>query len=180
MVPEVYRRSKENRQAQRVLRQRSYYVSAMTALKNRVYAFLSQQREELRETVAWESNLFSAKGQKAILALDSASGEKRLREALLKTYRHLETRIGESTELVDLTRFADPAQLHAYAGVIPNRRQEKKGEENRKNPLHHIIIIKGNSFFVPRAAVGHKDWRRGFPLRNDDIAGLRSMSMVLN
>lgn len=38
MVPEVYRRSKENRQAQRVLRQRSFYVSAMTALKNRVSA----------------------------------------------------------------------------------------------------------------------------------------------
>jgi len=42
MVPEVYRRSRENRQAQRVLRQRAFYVSAMTALKNRVYAFLAQ------------------------------------------------------------------------------------------------------------------------------------------
>jgi transposase len=32
MIPEVYRRSTENRQAQRVLRQRAFYVSAMTAL----------------------------------------------------------------------------------------------------------------------------------------------------
>jgi transposase len=31
MIPEVYRRSQENRQAQRVLRRRSFYVSAMTA-----------------------------------------------------------------------------------------------------------------------------------------------------
>jgi excisionase family DNA binding protein len=31
MIPEVYRRSPENRQAQRVLRQRAFYVSAMTA-----------------------------------------------------------------------------------------------------------------------------------------------------
>ena len=38
MIPEVYRRSQENRQAQRVLRQRAFYVSAMTALKNRVHA----------------------------------------------------------------------------------------------------------------------------------------------
>jgi transposase len=52
MIPEVYRRSQENRQAQRVLRQRAFYVSAMTALKNRVHAFLAQQREEVREEVA--------------------------------------------------------------------------------------------------------------------------------
>jgi len=178
MVPEVYRRSKENRQAQRVLRQRSYYVSAMTALKNRVYAFLAQQREELREAVARESNLFSAKGQKALLELDLASGEKRLLEALLKTYRHLETRIGESTELVeklyeksreaqlvqtipgfgkflsvlvtveiaDLTRFADAAHLHAYAGVIPST--HSSGDRT-----HHGKIIKAGNRWLRWAAV---------------------------
>jgi transposase len=101
MVPEVYRRSMENRQAQRVLRQRSFYVSAMTALKNRVLAFLAQQREDVREEAARETNLFSEKGQKVLLGLDLAPGEKRLLEALLKTYRHLETRIHESTELVE-------------------------------------------------------------------------------
>jgi len=72
----------------------------MTALKNRVYAFLAQQKEAVRETVARETNIFSVKGQKALLELDLAGGEKRLLEALLKTYRHLETRIEESTALV--------------------------------------------------------------------------------
>ena len=72
----------------------------MTALKNRVYAFLAQQKEAVRETVARETNIFSAKGQKVLLGLDLAQGEKRLLEALLKTYRHLETRIEESTALV--------------------------------------------------------------------------------
>jgi len=100
MIPEVYRRSAENRQSQRVLRQRAFYVSAMTALKNRVYAFLAQQKEAVRETVARETNIFSVKGQKALLELDLARGEKRLLEALLKTSRHLETRIEESTALV--------------------------------------------------------------------------------
>ena len=66
MIPEVYRRSTENRQAQRVLRQRAFYVSAMTALKNRDHAFLAQQREEIREVVARETNIFSEKGQKAM------------------------------------------------------------------------------------------------------------------
>jgi len=104
MIPEVYRRSTENRQAQRVLRQRAFYVSAMTALKNRVHAFLAQQREEIREEVARETNIFSEKGQKVLLGLDLAPREKKLLEALLKTYRHLETRIGES-----FPRFTVPA-----------------------------------------------------------------------
>jgi len=101
MIPEVYRRSTENRQAQRVLRQRAFYVSAMTALKNRVHAFLAQQREEIREVVARETNIFSEKGQKVLLGLDLAPREKKLLEALLKTYRHLETRIGESKAYVE-------------------------------------------------------------------------------
>jgi transposase len=99
MIPEVYRRSAENRQSQRVLRQRAFYVSAMTALKNRVHAFLAQQKEEIREAVARETNVFSEKGQKVLMGLDLAQGEKRLLAALLKTYRHLETRIEESTAL---------------------------------------------------------------------------------
>jgi transposase len=152
MIPEVYRRSPENRRDQRILRQRAFYVRAMTALKNRVYALLAQQKEEVRQEVARETNIFSVKGQKTLLGLDLTRGEKRLLEALLKTYRHLETRIAESTalikklyeeireaqlirtipgfgkylsvlvavEIADLSRFADPAHLHAYAGVIPS------------------------------------------------------------
>lgn len=152
MIPEVYRRSPENRRDQRILRQRAFYVRAMTALKNRVYALLAQQKEEVRQEVARETNIFSVKGQKTLLGLDLTRGEKRLLEALLKTYRHLETRIAESTalikklyeeireaqlirtipgfgkylsvlvavEIADLSRFADAAHLHAYAGVIPS------------------------------------------------------------
>jgi transposase len=96
MVPEVYRRSQENRQAQR-----AFYVSAMTALKNWVHAFLAQQREEVREEVARETNTSSERGWRMLLGLDLARGEKRLLEALLKTHRHLETRIGESTSFVE-------------------------------------------------------------------------------
>jgi len=112
------------------------------------------------------------------LELDLASGEKRLLEALLKTYRHLETRIRESTELVekpyeksreaqlvrtipgfgkffsvlvtveiaDLTRFTDPAHLHAYAGVIPST--HSSGDRT-----HHGKIIKAGNRWLRWAAV---------------------------
>jgi transposase len=51
--------------------------------------------------VARETNIFSEKGQKVLLGLDLAPREKKLLEALLKTYRHLETRIGESKAFVE-------------------------------------------------------------------------------
>jgi transposase len=62
---------------------------------------LAQQKEEVREEVARETNIFSEKWRKMLLGLDLARGEKRLLEALLKTYRHLETRIGQSTSFVE-------------------------------------------------------------------------------
>lgn len=178
MVPEVYRRSVENRQAQRVLRQRAFYVRAMTALKNRVYAFLAQQREGVREEVARETNIFSEKGQRVLLGLELAPREKRLLEALLKTYRHLERRIGESTafveklyeesreaqlirtipgfgkylavlvavETADISRFADAAHLHAYAGVIPST--HSSGDRT-----HHGKIVRAGNRWLRWAAV---------------------------
>jgi transposase len=178
MIPEVYQRSRENRQAQRVLRQRAFYVSAMTALKNRVYALLAQQKEEVRERLAGVTNIFSAQGREMILGLALPLEEKSLLEALLKTYRHLETRIKESTELVeklfeqireaklirttpgfgkylavlvaveiaDLTRFPDPAHLHAYAGLIPSTRSS--GDRT-----HHGKIIKAGNRWLRWAAV---------------------------
>ena len=50
--------------------------------------------------VVRESNIFSEKGQKMLLGLELVPREKRL-EALLKTYRHLKTRIGESTAFLE-------------------------------------------------------------------------------
>lgn len=73
----------------------------MTVLKNRVSAFLAQQKEGVREEVARETNIFSVIGRMMLLGLDLARDEKRLLEALLKTDRHLETRIEESAALVD-------------------------------------------------------------------------------
>ena len=47
---------------------------------------LAQQREEVREEVARETNIFSEKGQKVLLGLEIGREEKRLLEALLKTW----------------------------------------------------------------------------------------------
>ena len=45
LIPEVYRRSEENRGVQRVLRHRVSYVRMRTQVKNRIYSLLAQQGE---------------------------------------------------------------------------------------------------------------------------------------
>jgi len=45
LIPEVYKRSRENRGYQRVLRQRAFYIGSLTRVKNRIRALLAQQGE---------------------------------------------------------------------------------------------------------------------------------------
>lgn len=61
-IPEVYKRTRENRYSQRVLRQRAFYVGKQTAVKNRLRALLAQQGEEIRLEVSRVGNLFTARG----------------------------------------------------------------------------------------------------------------------
>jgi len=42
LIPEVHKRSVESRRAQRVLRQRVFFVSTMTRVKNRIQALLAK------------------------------------------------------------------------------------------------------------------------------------------
>jgi hypothetical protein len=68
-IPEVYKRSRENRSSQRVLCQRTFCMGKQTAVKNRLLAFLVQQGEEIRLEVAWVENLFTEKGMKVLAGL---------------------------------------------------------------------------------------------------------------
>lgn len=100
MIPEVYQRDKGNREGQRVLRQRAFYVACRTKVKNRIRWLLAQQREEVGCEAERFSNIFSREGRKFLKALDLPGKDKELMAALLKTYNHLEDRIQESDELV--------------------------------------------------------------------------------
>jgi transposase len=164
-IPEVYKRSRENRSSQRVLRQRAFYVGKQTSVKNRLRALLAQQGEEIRV-----EDLFTAKGMKVLTGLALPEREAKMVEALLKTYRHLQDRICETNALVDelyekmpyarliqsvpgfgvflsvlvaveiedLKRFEDVSKLHGYAGVIPST--HSSGERS----WHGKIIKEGN------------------------------------
>lgn len=118
LIPEVYRRSRENRSYQRVLRQRAFYVGSTTRVKNRIRALLSQQSEDIQREISRVKNLFGTKGMKVLMELALPAGEKELIDALVKTYRHLEERRRETNGLVEKLYFDIPeAQLiHTVPG----------------------------------------------------------------
>jgi len=100
LIPEVYRRSAENREAQRVLRHRASYVRMRTQVKNRVYALLAQQREEIRQMSEAEDDLFSARGMEVLRALALPGKDNDMLASLLETIGHLDTKIRQSDTLV--------------------------------------------------------------------------------
>lgn len=100
LIPEVYTRPRENRQAQRVLRQRAFFVAIRTKVKNRIKSLLAQQSEEALRELSQVKNLFSKRGLELLKQLDLASTDKPLLEASVKIYWHLEERIKESDDLV--------------------------------------------------------------------------------
>ena len=63
MIPEVYRRSAENREAQRIIRNRMFYVKIQTKLKNKIRALLAKQGEDIRQLTDVKNTLFSKKGR---------------------------------------------------------------------------------------------------------------------
>ncbi|MFB0565297.1 MAG: IS110 family transposase [Candidatus Aminicenantaceae bacterium] len=118
LIPEVYKRSRENRSYQRVLRQRAFYVGSTTRVKNRIQALLSQQPEDIRSEISRVKNLFSTEGMKVLVRVSLPAGEKELVDALLKTYRHLDERRKETNGLVEKLYFEIPEArlIHTVPG----------------------------------------------------------------
>jgi transposase len=101
LIPEVYKRSSENRGYQRVLRQRAFYVASTTRVKNRIRALLAQQREEVRDKISRRKNLFTRSGVKFLKGLNLPDTDNKLLSGLLNTFSHLDERREETNGLVE-------------------------------------------------------------------------------
>jgi transposase len=112
LIPEVYCRDKENQEAQRVLRHRVTYVRMQTQVKNRLRAMLAKQREEVREIVELEGNLFTVSGLKFLRNLDLAGRDQQMLKSLLETLDHFQSKIKLSDALVrEILRTSEEARL---------------------------------------------------------------------
>lgn len=101
MIPEVYRRSTENREAQRIIRNRMFYVQIQTKLKNKIRALLAKQGEEIRQLTDVKDKLFSKKGIQALKQIDLSEKDKEIMLSLLDTFEHIQEKISYSDKLID-------------------------------------------------------------------------------
>jgi len=88
LIPEVYKRSLENRESQRVLRQRAFYVGSITRIKNRIHALLSRQSEDIQEEISRVKNFFGTKGMEVIRGLILPGNQKEALKKVLASHHH--------------------------------------------------------------------------------------------
>ena len=100
MIPEVYRRSLSNREEQRVLRHRLFYVRMQTRLKNKIRAHLSHQGEDVRQLVEMQDKLFNSDGMKLLRQLALANKDQNILSSLIETLMHIQDKIQESNAFV--------------------------------------------------------------------------------
>jgi len=101
LIPEVHKKGKDSREAQRVLRQRVFFVGMMTRVKNRIRALLAQQVEQVNKSVGGFNDLFSLKGIEHLKSLELPSSDRALLNAMLELFAQLKILIKESDKLVD-------------------------------------------------------------------------------
>jgi transposase len=118
LIPEAHKRSPETRRAQRVLRQRVFFVAGQTRVKNRVRALLAQQPEDIQKAIGLEKELFSQKGIARLKAVEMASVDKALVEGLLKLHEELRALIKTSDKLVEelFQKMADAQRIYTVPG----------------------------------------------------------------
>jgi len=100
LIPAVYRRSGRNRQEQRVMRQRMFFVRMMTRVKNRIKALLAQQREEVQRELEKVRDIFTKKGVEVVKEIELGGTDKQLLEEMFEFYWHLKERIKRSDEMM--------------------------------------------------------------------------------
>ena len=117
-IPEAHKRSPETRRAQRILRQRVFFVAAMTRVKNRIRALLAQQPEDIQKEIGLRKELFSRKGIDHLKGLKMASVDKALLEGLLKLGEELAGLIKTSNKLVEdlFQRMKDAQRIFTVPG----------------------------------------------------------------
>jgi transposase len=101
LIPEVYQRGERNRQAQRVMRLRAYWVAKQTEKKNKIRALLAQQKEEIRvEVERREEGLFSGKGIEFLTKLPLEDPDKMVLDDLIQGYQEDQAHIKRTDGLV--------------------------------------------------------------------------------
>jgi len=101
LIPEAHIRDADNRSKQAVIRQRAFFVSSRTRVKNRIRVLIDRQPYEVRKTVEGLSDLF---GKAGLLWLhevkELSSADRTLLDQMLMFLDNLNMLISESDKLI--------------------------------------------------------------------------------
>ena len=100
MIPEVYRRSTENREAQRIIRNRMFYVQIRTKIKNKIRALLAKQGEEIRQLTDVKDTLFTKRGLQVLKQIELSEKDKEILLSLVDTLEYIQEKITYSDKLI--------------------------------------------------------------------------------
>jgi transposase len=100
LIPEVYMRSRVNREAQRILRQRVFFVRMRTQVKNRIAWILGMQMPDILTGMDNVKGLYSQRGLQFLETVRLGEADRKIMDELLESYNHLTERIQVSDEYV--------------------------------------------------------------------------------
>jgi transposase len=93
LIPEVYMRSQANREAQRVLRQRIFFVRMRTQVKNRIAWILAMQMPGILTDTENVKSLYTQRGLEFLEKVQLGEVDRKVMDELLESYHHLTKRI---------------------------------------------------------------------------------------
>jgi transposase len=93
LIPEVYMRSQANREAQRVLRQRVFFVRMRTQVKNRIAWILAMQMPGILTDTENVKSLYTQRGLEFLEKVQLGEVDRKVMDELLESYHHLTKRI---------------------------------------------------------------------------------------
>ena len=108
LIPEAYKRSREELKRQKALRSRSFLVKMRTQVKNRIHALMGTQSEEVREATGGYSDLFGKGGMEWLKGLRLEEPDGTILEELIEVYENLCGEIAKQDRVVKRMVAEDP------------------------------------------------------------------------
>ncbi len=108
LIPEAYKRSREELKRQKALRSRSFLVKMRTQVKNRIHALMGTQREEVREAAGGYSDLFGKRGMEWLKGLRLEEPDGSILGELIEVYEKLCVEITKRDRVVKRMVAEDP------------------------------------------------------------------------
>lgn len=120
LIPEAHIREESNRRKQTILRQRVFFVSSRSRVKNRIHVLIDRQPYEIRKTVKGLTDLFGKAGMSWLREVTEISKDDReLLDQMLYLYDILTEQINKTNTMVNsiFTEDRDAQLLETMPGI---------------------------------------------------------------